>query len=129
MTTEITNTNWFLDDDNFEGTVSFKGKKGTVIHAFSYGCNFTIGKTEINLLSIDDDFKWDEIFTKNGRKEMRIEQIGDWKYNVYGKIKSINPVVIDCGEFELETGSWTNDINVIGEFVFWCINRLDILKK
>ena len=126
-TTEIIKTDWFLDKENFEGTVSFRGKKGGIIHAFSYGIEFKKGqKIELELDFIGKELEWDTIFSENPEKEIKVEWKGGWEYETYGKIMNINPVLIDFGEFELNTGNWTNDKKIIGEYVFWKIERLDI---
>jgi len=125
--TEIIKTDWFLDKENFEGTVSFRGEKGGVIQAFSYGIEFQIGQnTELELDSIGAELEWNVIFSKNQGKEIRVEQKGNWEYEAYGKILSVNPVVIDFGEFKLNTENWTTDEKVIGEYIYWKIDRLDI---
>lgn len=130
MTAEITNTNWFLNKENYEGTVTFRGKKGGLINVFSYGTEFKVGKkTKLELDSISAKLDWDTIFSKNQDKELKLIQKSDWEYEGYGKILDINPIVIDFGEFELNTGNWTNDQKIIGEFVYWEIERLDIYSQ
>ena len=127
ITTEIIKTDWFLDKDNFEGTVSFTGKKGGIIQAFSYGTEFNTGqKIELDLYSINAELEWSTMFSENSEKEIKVEWKGGWAYEAYGKIININPVLIDFGEFELNTGNWTNDNKIIGEYIFWKIERLDI---
>jgi hypothetical protein len=125
--TEIIKTDWFLDKEHFEGTVSFRGKKGGIIQAFSYGTEFKTGqKIELELDFIGKELEWNTIFSENPEREIKVEWKGGWEYEAYGKIMNINPVLIDFGEFELNTGNWTNDKKIIGEYVFWKIERLDI---
>lgn len=127
ITTEIIKTDWFLNKEHFEGTVSFRGKKGGIIQAFSYGNEFKSGqKIELELDFIGKELEWNTIFSENPNREIKVEWKGGWEYEAYGKIMNINPVLIDFGEFELNTGDWTNDKNIIGEYVFWKIERLDI---
>jgi len=129
MTTEITNIDWFLDKENYEGTVSFKGKNGAIIKAFSHGTKFKIGeKIKIELDSINSELEWEVIFSENRRKEIKLIEKSNWEYRAYGKILDINPVIINFGEFELNTENWSNDKNIIGEYVYWEINRLDLYK-
>ena len=117
----------FLKNSTWYQSVSFKGKNGGIIQAFSYGTEFKIGqKTELELDSISAELEWDVIFSENRKKEIKVERKGDWEYEAYGKVLSINPVYIDFGEFELNTGNWTNDKKIIGEFIYWKIDRLDI---
>lgn len=125
--TEIIKTDWFLDKENFEGTVCFIGKNGGIIHAFSHGIEFKIGKNiDFELDSISAELEWNVIFSENFQKEIKVEWKGGWEYEAYGKILSINPVIIDFGEFELNTRDWSNDERVIGKYVYWKIERLDI---
>ena len=50
------------------------------------------------------------------------------KKALYGLIKSINPVVLDFGEFEIDKGDWINDSNLVGRYIYWKIDRLDIIR-
>ncbi|MEM6687166.1 MAG: hypothetical protein AAF617_15400 [Bacteroidota bacterium] len=128
MTTKILKTDWFLNEENFEGIVSFRGKKGGIIQAFSYGVDFKVGQhVALDLDALHANLEWEIIFSQNCANEIRLEQKGDWEYEAYGRINTIHPVIIDFGEFELNTGNWTNDEKVIGAYVFWKIDRLDIM--
>ena len=63
MTTEIIKTDWFLGTDPPEGTVTFKGRNGGLIGAFSYGCDFPVGKEiEVDLTSLNGDLEFETIF-------------------------------------------------------------------
>lgn len=129
MTTEIIRTDWFLGTDPPEGTVTFKGKNGGLIGAFSYGHDFPVGKEiEVDLTSLNGDIEFETIFSGNPNKEKKLVKVSDWEYEGYGQITGINPVTIDFGDFELEAGEWVNDNRVIGEFIYWKIERLDIWK-
>lgn len=129
MKTKILQTDWFLNQDSYEGTVTFEGKNGDSVRAFSHGTEFIVGaEIDVEIESLFDDVSWDVTFSGNSNKEIKLVRKGDWSYEAYGKVLSINPVVIDFGEFELNTGNWTNDSKVVGEFVYWKIERLDILK-
>ena len=131
MNVEITNTDWFLGQQPPEGTVTFKTISGKLINAFSYAEAFIIGeKVEVDLESLNYNLEWEIIFSHNPNKEKKLQE-GQvkWEYEGYGAIKSINPVIIDFGDIELETGNWTNDEKVIGAYVYWKIERLDIIKR
>ncbi|MBP7508532.1 MAG: hypothetical protein KA807_11960 [Prolixibacteraceae bacterium] len=130
MKTEIIKTDWFLGQNPPEGTVTFKGKRGGLIEAFSYGYFFSVGDiVDIELTSLDDDIDNNVIFSENKNKEIKlVKSKNDWEYEGYGCIKSINPVVIDFGEFELNTGTWITDAELAGEYIYWKIARLDIMK-
>lgn len=130
MKTKILQTDWFLNQEHFEGTVTFQGKNSDAIQAFSHGIEFTVGdKLDVDMDGIFDEMPWDAIFSGNPEREIKLVQNGDWTYEAYGKILDINPVLIDFGAFELNTGNWTNDSKVIGEYVYWRIERLEITKN
>jgi hypothetical protein len=129
MKVEIINTDWFLGQETCEGTVTFKGKNGGIIDAFSYGEDFATGAVvDVDFTSIDYDLKWDVHFSENKNKNKFLVKIKNWEYEGYGQIKSIKPVIIDFGDIELNTGDWINDEKVIEEFIYWKIDRLDIYK-
>lgn len=73
---------------------------------------------------LDDEESWESIFSSNLDSTIGLRQISGWKYRAYGKIISINPVVIDCGLLKVEDVINTNDPKVIGELVAFTISRL-----
>jgi hypothetical protein len=131
MKTQIINTDWFLGLDPPEGTVTFKGKNGGQIDAFSYGESFTVGEIiDIEVSSINADIDLKYVFSENKEKKILLVRSNNvWEYEAYGQIMSIDPVKIDFGEFELDTGFWTSDKRIISEYVYWKINRLDLNRK
>jgi hypothetical protein len=54
--------------------------------------------------------------------------LSEWSYYGYGEIKLIDPITADFGDIQLELGNWTNDRKVVGEYIYWTIERLDIRK-
>ncbi|WP_170871915.1 hypothetical protein [Pontibacter indicus] len=130
MKVEVLQIDWFLGKEPAEGTITVKAKDGSPISAFAYEEEFTEGEVvNVEFDSINDDLDWNTIFGENKNQEKKlVKSINDWEYEGYGQIKSIEPVVIDFGDIELETGKWTSDKKVVGEFVYWKINRLDIIK-
>lgn len=111
-------------------TIAFKNKSEKVYKAFSHqdGFGFTVGeKVEVEFSSLDDDLKWDQIFQGNKEKKKALVAINNnWEYEAYGQIIKINPIIADFGDIELELGNWTHDEKVIGEYIYWKIERLDI---
>ena len=75
---------------------------------------------------MNGDLNIEAIFSGNVLKEKKVIKGKNWDYEGYGQILSISPVIIDFGDFELNVGNWINDHRVIGEYVFWKIERLDI---
>jgi hypothetical protein len=129
MTVRIIKTDWFLGVDPNEGTVTFQIENGTILQAFCYDENFTEGESvevDIDVLN-NQELNIQSAIHQNPDKVQRLKKIGTWEYEGYGKIISDNPVKVDFGSIILET-SWENDINVIGSYVYYKIDRLDISK-
>ncbi len=113
-----------------EGTVQFEINGNDYI-AFFYGEEYEPGQNvEVEIDHLESPLEWDAIFTENKEHELKIEKSKskEWSYYGYGKIKSIDPVTADFGDIKLVLGDWTNDPKVIGEYIFWTIDRLDISK-
>ena len=116
--------------DKYEGTVSFLINRNEY-KAFFYGEEYKQGElTTVEFDHLEYPLEWDAIFKENKDNELRIEkeENSDWSFCCYGKIISINPVIADFGDISLELGNWTHDPKVIGEFIYWKIERLDIRK-
>ena len=123
---EITHVNYL---DEHEGTVTFKTNEGNSYEAFFWGNTFKVGeKTTIELNHLNLHFDWEETFSLNSSKEKRLEKLRrDWEYVGYGQIEQVNPVVACFGDVYLELGNWTSDEKAIGEFIYWRIERLEVI--
>ncbi len=120
---------WSEPIDIFEGTINFS-IEGVKYSASSFGYDYKVGsKLEVEFDHISDETTWEERFNNNFEKKKCLIKTGNWSYDGYGQIISINPVVANFGQIELELGDWTNDKRVIGEYIFWKILRLDICPK
>ena len=116
--------------DKYEGTVHFE-INGNDYKAFFYGEEYEPGQNiEVELGHLEIPLEWNVIFTENKGKELRFEKMqnSEWSYYGYGRIKSIGPITADFGDIKLELGDWTNDPKVVGEYIYWTIDRLDISK-
>ena len=116
--------------DKYEGTVHFE-INGNDYKAFFYGEEYEPGQNvKVEFDHLESPLEWDVIFNENKDKELRIEKTenSEWSYYGYGRIKSINPITADFGDIKLELGDWTNDPKVVGEYIYWTIDRLDIRK-
>jgi|SRR5690606_3599033 len=116
--------------NEYEGTIHFE-INGNDYKAFYYGEEYKSGQNyEVELDHIETPLEWDKIFSENKKKEQKLERLPniDWCYYGYGRVKSINPIIVDFGDIKLDIGKWTNDPGIIGEFIFWKIERLDISK-
>ena len=118
------------ETDQFEGTVIFRVNDHQY-EAFYWGDNFEAGeKVNVTLTQLEHPLRWEEIFTKNKGQEIKIEKSksSERTYDCYGKIESIKPIVADFGDLQFELGDWTSDQKVIGENIFWTIDRIDIKR-
>jgi len=104
---------------------------GRQYDAFYYGDNFESGeKADVILTQLEYPLTLDSIFGQNKERETKIEKSnqGNWTYHCYGTIKSIKPIIADFGDFQLDLGNWTTDEKVIGEHIYWTIDRLNIQR-
>ncbi|MFT4857285.1 MAG: hypothetical protein ACI9UV_000662 [Algoriphagus sp.] len=116
--------------NKFEGTVQFE-INGNGHKVFFYGEEYEPGQNvEVELDHLESPLEWDAIFNGNTDKELKIEKSknSEWSYYGYGEIKLIDPITADFGDIQLELGNWTNDRKVVGEYIYWTIERLDIRK-
>lgn len=114
-----------------EGTIIFRINNHDY-SAFFHGNTFPIGETIIvDLTYLAFPLGWETIFHENMYKELKLEKNTDseWHYNGYGKVLSINPVIIDFGDIKLEPDISSNDSQIIGEYVFCNIERLEISRS
>lgn len=130
MTVEIVNVNWYLGQNPNEGIVTVKTERGRLLDAFSYGQDFSIGEQlEVEFSSLHYDLQWEVIFTENQEQKLALEQAAEpASYYCYGRILSINPIIADFGDLKINLGDWTNDERVMGEYIYWKIDRLDVIK-
>lgn len=98
--------------------------------AFFWGEKFTIGEeVSVELSHLNYPLDWEIIFNENTNQNIHLEKTSnDAEYIGYGIIKSINPIMVSFGDISLDVGSWTNDEKVIGQYIYWKIDRLDIRR-
>jgi len=80
---------------------------------------------EFGILCLTDQ-SWDEMFRGNSGGKKELVKTGDWSYDGYGEIISVDPVVADFGDFTFEIGDFTTDQRCVGEFIHIVIDRLDL---
>jgi len=116
--------------DEMVGEVIFTSQSGNDFEAFFCGNEIIPSNyANVEFCSLDYDLDWNIIFTENKSKIKKlIKEKGYCSYQSYGQILSINPTVVDFGDIIMEIGLSTNDEKVVGEFIYWKIDRLDILK-
>lgn len=128
-TVYIKQIDW-LDKENPEAEILFE-INGKQFWAFCHPCDFWEGEiTEAFFNFIEDDMSesafWDE--NKDRKKEIISSEKNRCEYYCYGELKSIHPVVVDCGTFSLSFGDWINDEKMIGSYVYFVMSRFDISK-
>ncbi|WP_416865244.1 MAG: hypothetical protein ACMVP2_22800 [Imperialibacter sp.] len=116
--------------DEHEGTVTFQ-INGRHFDAFFWGDNFLPGEElHVSLTQLEYPLSWETVFGENKGREIKIEKsnVKDWAYYCYGTIQSVRPVIANFGDFQLDLGDWINDDKVVGQFIYWTIDRLDIKR-
>jgi len=73
------------------------------------------------LLDIEE---WEDIFNGNPEGKIGLEQIEGWRYRAFGKVVSVNPVLVDCGLIQVEGLVNSSDPKLIGESVAFTVSRL-----
>jgi len=114
------------EGEYLEAVLSLNGELLHVMDEFSNESMSEGQEIDIDIFPglYDEDESWESIFSGNPEIERKIEHISGWKYRIYGVVKSINPVKVDCGSFEFEAPIETNDLSVVGEPVAFTITRL-----
>lgn len=118
----------WIDKDGREAEVCFEvGLRQ--YWAFCHPCLFHEG--EERLVGLDflySEETWEAMFSNNMNEEMKMipSSHDRTRYECYGKIIQINPVIVDCGEIKFEFGEMTHDDKVIGAWIYFTISRLDI---
>lgn len=123
----VTNVNWSLSKEDFEGEVML-AINGRDYSAFSFNKDFKIGQQYDVKFECDvGDFKIEAAFSGNPERAKRLEKISKWKYRGYGQIVSVDPILCDFGDIQLNIGKWSNDATIIEKFVCVEIARLTVV--
>ena len=95
------------------------------VHLISTEGSYLEAEIDIEFsLLFDNEDKWENIFLENPDNKIGLEHMSGWTYRAYGNVVSINPVVVDCGLFQVEDVIDSNDPKIIGASVIFTINRL-----
>ncbi len=78
---------------------------------------------------LDEDESWEDIFAGNPNKLVLLEQIEGWCYRAFGKIISVNPVVVNCGLLQVKGVVCSTDPRLVGEYVAFTISRLGVYLR
>ncbi|UTA66460.1 hypothetical protein [Emticicia sp. 21SJ11W-3] len=120
----------WLDKDNPEAEILFE-INGRQLWAFCHTFDFKEGEiAEVNFSFLEEGISesafWGE--NKENKRDIVTSENNRWRYYCYGQLKSIHPVIIDCGDITFSSGNWLNDERVIGSYVYFVISRLDISR-
>lgn len=101
--------------------------------AFGFPVSFEVGtsyRVEFDFLE-GIDIQWEIMFSENKDKvkDLIVKPNSTWSYSAYGEILSINPVIVDCGIAEFDLGHFSRDEQLMDEYMFFDIARLDIYEK
>ena len=126
----VKNIDW-LDTEVKEGDVCVE-LGSSLYWGFCYSCDFVVGeRTDIEIYILESgDISFETMFSYNRDKEMKIVPFPTDRtaYYSYGRVVSVKPIVVDCGDMQFDLGDFTTDERVIGEYVYFVVNRLDIHK-
>jgi len=115
------------EGEYLEAQIEVSGKILHVMDCFNgdiYKCGDEIN-IDIQPGLFFEDEEWESMFTGNPNNEKKIEHQSGWSYRAYGIVKSINPVIVDCGIFSIEGPLETNDERLVGDSVAFTITRMD----
>jgi len=118
----------WLDKENPEAEILFE-ISGKQFWAFCHPCYFKEGEiVEAYFSFIEEEVSESAFWAENKeqKKEVVPSDSNRCHYYCYGELKSIHPVVIDCGAIDLSFGDWINDERMIGSYVYFVMARLDI---
>ncbi|MEI9920917.1 MAG: hypothetical protein WDO14_19300 [Bacteroidota bacterium] len=120
----------WLDREGLEAEVLCEVNEAQ-LWAFCHPCSFRRGETanvyfDFVQEKISEAAFWNE--NKESRRVMVPSQSTKWRYYCYAQIKSIHPVVVDCGSITLSFGDWINDERVVGSYIYFVVSRLDVSK-
>jgi len=128
---EIIEIYWLSKEAN-EADVLFKIKNKTY-HAFGCHVYFEEGKEyDVAFDFLEGfDIAYDVMFSENADeiKDLVPKNGLGWEYSAYGKVISLNPVVVDCGFTTLDIGYKFREESLIDKYIFFDIARLDIMQK
>lgn len=113
-----------------EAVLEIGGNRFTVMDEFSLdertcpalGSEFD---AELSALLDNGEDSWESMFSSNHEMRRCLVPLSGWRYQAFGRIVSISPVIVDCGLLQVPDVLHTNDPRVIGEFIAFGVSRLD----
>jgi hypothetical protein len=126
---KIVKLTW-IDEDAQEADVEFEFE-GNIYHAFGCPVSFIENeKYEVELFCIEDlDVNIDFMLKENTEKQkiLKPKSNSKWSYYAFGQVVAVNPLSVDCGVtiFDLERNF--RDERLINEYIYFVIERLDIM--
>ncbi len=109
-----------------EAILNIEGCHYCVRDGFSWTAGRADGDFEVSLSTVlDDSWSWEDMFAANPDHRIGLEPVEGCSYLAFGRILSIQPVLIDCGLIVEERALYTHDPRVIGDYVGFKILALD----
>ena len=102
---------------------------GSEITAFCHPCGLQEGQTfAVTFDGLEADESVDSILSGNPSGDRRLVPTGSsaWSYEALGRIKSVRPLIIDCGVIDLELFARFRDERLVGAYIRVGIHRLDV---
>lgn len=121
----------WIDQEAKEADVCFM-LRDSLYWVFCHPCDFTEGEVcEVEIDMLEGEDSWETMFSVNTKRDMKILPFerGRCSYCCYGRIESICSVIADCGDLQFDLGNFTHDERVVGEYIYFVIDRMDIKRS
>jgi hypothetical protein len=121
-----------FDPDSGEFTVEFETRRHQRFTCFAFGVEFQPGEeiTDAHFSPIDGGTGFEDPFAGNPARTMCIENTGEWSCRASGQIVALSgaDALVDCGGVLIPLTNLTHDETVIGEWVGFNVDRLDVFR-
>jgi hypothetical protein len=119
-------------DPDSGDTVEFETKSGQRFTCFAFGVEFQPGEevSDAQFSLLDSETGFEEVFAGNPDRKMCIENTGEWSCRAWGRIVALigADALVDCGGVLLPLTNLTHDQTVVGEWVGFSVDRLDVFR-
>jgi hypothetical protein len=121
-----------FDPDSGDFTVEFETKTGQRFTCFAFAVEFQPGEeiTDAQFSVVDGGAGIEEVFAGNPDRTNRVENTGEWSCRAWGQIVALSgpDALVDCGGVLIPLTNLTHDETVIGEWVGFSVDRLDVFR-
>jgi hypothetical protein len=121
-----------FDTDSGESTVEFETTTGQRFTCFAFCVEFAPGEvvTDAHFSLQDGKVGFEEVFSGTAAEKKCIENTGEWSCRAWGQIVALRGAdpVVDCGGVLLPLTNVTHDPAVVGSWVRFSVDRLDVYR-